>query len=1010
MAKENQSETWTDHARDRVIREGRDFAREFSGLEERRRSKLGFWTGFSAFSSAGRSVVALAGGAARNAYSVTRMALGREQAPALPTDSTDPKARFALAQELYGRSDEEVAVMEQRSRRQAFLLFIMTLLSLCWGILLLPTAVADSGGPLSYLFPFFLIFPLSALTLRAAFWHWQLRHRSLRGFREFMSSGEVLCFTSGRRGTFGTFLLLAMTGAMLFPSMAYAYAPFDWTANLGDGDLFHGILRYVLPNVGPIGNVIEGSPSPAAEAISNAFGAFNATLLMIGGGLLGWHTIAGTIATAHEGKVLGQKWHYIWAPLRVTAGVGFLAPVAGGFCAAQLLVLQLIVWGGGMANTVWIAYVNTYTGKNSTEVTQTLQESLTGGMTNPEDEGYQLVGLAETLPFIKEVTAKSVCYQTVLGYNDDHTDGDGAMVQRSWLGSLFRPDTPVIPATYPELQKQELRYETYYEWDFGPLCGSIRFDLTSHETLGEALRAGGMTRNSRDYREEIDQFVATVANAVQNNVIPDLHDFARQFVSIGSEPSAEDFPFDLNAAHPKIHSARIAYERALMEAAEEAFELVQGEIAADAATKLTEEAETKGWAASGVFYMTLARMQSAVLALTEISPSISSIDLSVIDSDGELHERLVGRNEEGEDDRARGYLNVFEMYWQQALSSDHSFSPEALKAGQVTANSHGWLTRSFEYVFSTNLLNTAIRNMQVRPYNAMMDMVSYGHRLLNWWMTALIVYMGLKSTVIAAAAGGVGGAVAGGVGSFLGAIGGAVASSLLKSAVSGIDFLIKILFIIALVVGVLHAYILPMIPYIMMLFFIMGMLILTVEALVAAPIWAFFHVRLDGQEFVDQVQRPGYMIAFNLLLRPSLAIFGLLLSYIVFGAMAWFMNVTFFPAAMAATAGNGYGFLGIITMMVVTAYLHWQLAIRSFSLITQIPDRVTRWFGQGGEQLGEENEAQKSTQFIIGNVTSRMDRMAGGVGVVQALNSRTSSESSNGPKTNDNFAPKDGKP
>src|SRR5690625_4693759 len=116
---------------------------------------------------------------------------------------------------------------------------------------------------------------------------------------------------------------------------------------------------------------------------------------------------------------------------------------------------------------------------------------------------------------------------------------------------------------------------------------------------------------------------------------------------------------------------------------------------------------------------------------------------------------------------------------------------------------------------------------------------------------------------------------------------------------------------------------------------------------------------MDGQDFVDQVQRPGYMIAFNLVLRPALAVLGLVLSYSLFGAMIWFLGHTFYPAAVTATAGAGYGLFGLATMIVILTYMHWQLAIRSFSLITAVPDRVTRWFGYGGENLGEEGEAQK---------------------------------------------------
>ena len=158
--------------------------------------------------------------------------------------------------------------------------------------------------------------------------------------------------------------------------------------------------------------------------------------------------------------------------------------------------------------------------------------------------------------------------------------------------------------------------------------------------------------------------------------------------------------------------------------------------------------------------------------------------------------------------------------------------------------------------------------------------------------------------------------------------------------------------------GALHAFVLPMIPYITTVFFVSGMLTLVVEGLVAAPLWAFFHIRMDGQEFVDQVQRPGYMIAFNLMLRPVLMIFGLMLGYMTFGALLWFVNTTFIPAAESLGQTSMIGGVGVIVLIVMVSYIDFQVAMRSFHLITELPDRVTRWFGQGGDRLSDDEHAR----------------------------------------------------
>ena len=80
--------------------------------------------------------------------------------------------------------------------------------------------------------------------------------------------------------------------------------------------------------------------------------------------------------------------------------------------------------------------------------------------------------------------------------------------------------------------------------------------------------------------------------------------------------------------------------------------------------------------------------------------------------------------------------------------------------------------------------------------------------------------------------------------------------------------------------------------------------------------------------------------------------------------------------------GDHSSFIGGLVMLVLLTYLHYQVAIRSFTLITQVPDRVTRWFGQGGENLGEQGDAEKQTSIVAGQLTNRTEGMSkvGGAG------------------------------
>src|SRR5690606_34357082 len=140
----------------------------------------------------------------------------------------------------------------------------------------------------------------------------------------------------------------------------------------------------------------------------------------------------------------------------------------------------------------------------------------------------------------------------------------------------------------------------------------------------------------------------------------------------------------------------------------------------------------------------------------------------------------------------------------------------------------------------------------VEPMNAMQEMIDFGSRLELQGMAGFAASQAIQGGVSSDS-------IAGKVINNIPFVGGAA-----RELIAGVAALGGMVSLVLIAAGAVHAYVLPMIPYVMMFFFIAGMLVLVVESLVAAPIWAFSHIRMDGDDFVSDVQRPGYMIAFNL--------------------------------------------------------------------------------------------------------------------------------------------------
>lgn len=97
----------------------------------------------------------------------------------------------------------------------------------------------------------------------------------------------------------------------------------------------------------------DGSGSPLATLIQT----FNGAVLLIGGVLAAYTLLAGTMATAHDGEMLGKKWSSMWVPIRTAVGTAMCIPLGSGFCAAQLLIGWLGMQGIGLGSLLWGNFV-----------------------------------------------------------------------------------------------------------------------------------------------------------------------------------------------------------------------------------------------------------------------------------------------------------------------------------------------------------------------------------------------------------------------------------------------------------------------------------------------------------------------------------------------------------------------------------------------------------------------------------------------------------------------------
>lgn len=166
--------------------------------------------------------------------------------------------------------------------------------------------------------------------------------------------------------------------------------------------------------------------------------------------------------------------------------------------------------------------------------------------------------------------------------------------------------------------------------------------------------------------------------------------------------------------------------------------------------------------------------------------------------------------------------------------------------------------------------------------------------------------------------------------------------------------------LLAFSIGFILYYVLPFMPFIYFFFAFAGWIKSIFEAMVAMPLWALAHIKLDGNGLPGPWATNGYFLLFEIFVRPTLIIFGFLASINIFASLVDVLNGTF--RLVAANVGgrdfdaflNGSATIDHSTMlssldqfmfMIVYTIIVYMLALSSFKLIDSIPNNILRWMG-----------------------------------------------------------------
>ena len=197
--------------------------------------------------------------------------------------------------------------------------------------------------------------------------------------------------------------------------------------------------------------------------------------------------------------------------------------------------------------------------------------------------------------------------------------------------------------------------------------------------------------------------------------------------------------------------------------------------------------------------------------------------------------------------------------------------------------------------------------------------------------------------------------------------------------------------IILFLAGLTLMYYLPAVPFIFWTMGVIGYLVLVLESLIAAPLWAASHALPKGQGLSSDASRQGYILLLNLAIRPPLMVLGLLAGGALMALAAKFAVATFdiYSASLLESRVEISSLLTFVTLFVVEVIILMGLVHKSFALIYEASDKAVEWVtgasrtgsdaGDAQRASGSASGAQRSGEAALGRA-SYSARAGGAVG------------------------------
>ncbi|MAM35482.1 MAG: hypothetical protein CMH28_10455 [Micavibrio sp.] len=719
-----------------------------------------------------------------------------------------------------------------------------------------------------------------------------------------------------------------------------------------------------------------GYISPFHGGLHALFAFYSRAMLIVGILILFYYLFAAVIESAQTGRPFGERFSSVYAPLRLVIAIMLLVPLAHGLNLGQYATLHISKWGSSFATNAWKTYNLTLRNALNADPSQLIAKPSTPDIRN----------LAR---FFNITTTCRAAYEMI--YNNAHNgagmDINAYLVKSGGSGSDFidldaNPglsfqqarsfyDNGDIRVIYGE------RRDEYNEYpgNVRPYCGVITMPTEiDGQAFADEIYSSYFELVKYLWESEVGRVFGPKMVATRTRI---------DGQSCSSYPdSVLGYSWGAECPNPPgltYYDELISGQQALFDALMKS-RLTPSNVDDFFNYDLSPEDLERGWAGAGIWMNKIAELNGAVVTATfalpqqtvmpEVMEFVRSERVQKMPSvtaenqyNPNIEETTSGDREEfawrsgdmhSHDRVIAGVLNDVYMFFQE----DDALNDDPLKKP-------GAIGTMLSMMFGAEGLFELRENNDVNP---LAQMSAMGRSIMESSIKNMTIGLGINL-----GAGVVGGAYNPGVGQGI-------------QEIAGVFLTFGTM---ALTIGFLLYYIIPLLPF-MYFFFGVAKWIQTIfEAMVAVPLWALAHLKIDGDGLAGPAAANGYYLLLEIFIRPFLVIMGMIASISIFTAMAFIMNdlwdlVTVNITGYDRYTGSDDGAMKFLDIeyyrsgvdvffytLIYTVVLY-MMAMATFKLIDQVPNNILRWIGSGAESFAdkiEDNTEQLIRYSAIGGGT-----------------------------------------